>query len=187
MIVNATCQPYDRRPKAVAHDGVAADGAWAQAIELANLSNVALFGRLRNAVPWLESIPARLLAPVAASSRGACSGVQLIRLVDATTVRNAGKSARESGRLWRVHAVFDLSTERFSAFELTDEMGAEGINRMSVISGELRIGDAVHCRADELADVTEQGGDVLVRAGWKRTAKPTAGSPGSSPRTRRMP
>jgi IS4 transposase len=64
------------------------------------------------------------------------------------------------------HAVFDLPAERFSAFELTDEKGAERINRIAVIPGELRIADRVHCRADELADVIEQGGDVLVRAAW---------------------
>ena len=144
--------------------GLRLTAAWAQAIELANLSNVALLGRLRNAVPWLESILARLLAPAAASSRGAVS--RLIRLVDATTVRKAGKSARESGRLWRIHAVYDLPAERFSAFELTDEKGAERINRMAVIPGELRIANAVHCRADDLADVIAQGGDVLVRAAW---------------------
>jgi hypothetical protein len=139
---------------------------WAQTIGLASLSNVALLGRLRNAVPWLEDILARLLAQAAAGTRGAVAGGRLIRLVDATTVRKAGKSARESGRLWRVHAVYDLPTERFSAFELTDETEAERINRMSVTPGEIRIGDRVHCRADELADVIDQGGDVLVRAGW---------------------
>ncbi|MGA9524544.1 MAG: transposase [Myxococcaceae bacterium] len=146
--------------------GLRATAAWAETVGLASLSNVALLGRLRNAVPWLESILARLLAQVAAGTRGAVAGGRLIRLVDATTVRKAGKSARESGRLWRVHAVFDLPTERFSAFELTDEKEAERIDRMAVVAGEIRIGDAVHCRADELADVMAQGGDPLVRAGW---------------------
>lgn len=146
--------------------GLRLTAAWAEAVGLASLSNVALLGRLRNAVPWLEAILARLLARAAAGSPGGAAGGRLIRLVDATTVRKAGKSARENGRLWRTHAVFDLPTERFSAFELTDEKGAERINRMKVIPGELRIADRVHCRADELADVIEQGGDVLVRAAW---------------------
>lgn len=146
--------------------GLRLTAAWAEAIGLASLSNVALLGRLRNAVPWLESILARLLAQAAAGSVGVVAGGRLIRLVDATTVRKAGRSARENGRLWRTHAVFDLPAERFSAFELTDEKGAERINRMKVIPGELRIADRVHCRADDLADVIEQGGDVLVRAAW---------------------
>ncbi len=146
--------------------GLRLTAAWAEAVGLASLSNVALLGRLRNAVPWLESILARLLAQAAAGSVGGVAGGRLIRLVDATTVRKAGKSARENGRLWRIHAVFDLPAERFSAFELTDEKGAERINRVKVIPGEIRIADRVHCRADELADVIEQGGDVLVRAAW---------------------
>ena len=139
---------------------------WAQTVGLAKLSNVALLGRLRNAVPWLEAILGRLLAQAGAGTCGAIAGGRPIRLVDATTVRKAGKSARESGRLWRVHAVYDLPTERFSAFQLTDEKEAERINRLPVTPGEIRIGDGVHCRADELADVVAQGGDVLVRAGW---------------------
>jgi hypothetical protein len=146
--------------------GLRLTAAWAETIGLASLSNVALLGRLRNAVPWLQGILARLLAQASASSQGAVAGGRLIRLVDATTVRKAGKSARESGKLWRAHAVYDLPAERFSAFELTDEKGAERINRIAVVPGELRIGDAIHCRADQLADVIAQGGDVLVRAGW---------------------
>jgi Transposase DDE domain len=146
--------------------GLRLTAAWAEGIGLASLSNVALLGRLRNAGPWLQRILERLLAQAGPVVQGGIAGGRLIRLVDATTVRKAGKSARESGRLWRVHAIFDLPTERFSAFELTDEKGAERINRMAVIAGELRIGDAIHCRADELADVMARGGDVLVRAGW---------------------
>lgn len=145
--------------------GLRLTAGWAEAIGLASLSNVALLGRLRNAVPWLESILARLLGRTAAGTHGAVGG-RLIRLVDATTVRKAGKAARESGRLWRVHAVYDLPAERFSAFELTDEKEAERINRLPVIPGEIRIADGVHCRADELADVIAKGGDPLVRAGW---------------------
>jgi hypothetical protein len=146
--------------------GLRLTAAWAETIGLASLSNVAVLGRLRNAVAWLECILARLLGQASAGSQLTVAGGRLIRLVDATTVRKAGKSARESGRLWRVHAVFDLPAERFSAFELTDEKGAERINRIKVIPGELRIADAVHCRADELADCVAQGGDVLVRAAW---------------------
>lgn len=146
--------------------GLRLTAAWAETVGLASLSNVALLGRLRNAVPWLESMLARLLARAAAGTQEAIAGGRLIRLVDATTVRKAGKAARESGRLWRVHAVFDLPSERFSAFELTDEKEAERINRLPVIAGEIRIADGVHCRADELADVIAKGGDPLVRAGW---------------------
>jgi hypothetical protein len=153
--------------------GLRLTAAWAEGVGLASLSNVALLGRLRNSVPWLERIVARLLALAAKSRRAAGEDVtatgqrRLIRLVDASTVRKAGKDARESGRLWRIHAVFDLPSETFSAFELTDEKEAERINRIAVIPGEIRIADRVHCRADDLADVIAQQADIVVRASWR--------------------
>lgn len=154
--------------------GLRLTAAWAEGIGLASVSNVALLGRLRNAVPWLERIAARLLAGQGARSlsggrsagRPAGKG-RLIRLVDATNVVKAGKAERESGGVWRIHGVYDLPDERLSAFEITDEKGAEAINRIAVVAGEIRIADRVHCRADDLADVIAQGADVVVRASWR--------------------
>jgi IS4 transposase len=90
-----------------------------------------------------------------------------VRIVDATNVVKAGRSERESGGVWRIHAVYDLPRERLSAFEITDEKGAEAINRIAVEPGEIRIADRVHCRVEDLADVMAQGGDVIVRASWR--------------------
>jgi hypothetical protein len=120
--------------------GLRLTAAWAEAAGLASLSNVALLKRLRNMVPWLELLVARLLTadgsspyvPAAAKSR-------LIRIVDATAVAKAGRQERENGGVWRVHAVFDLPSERFSAFELTDELGGERFDRAAVVPGEIRL------------------------------------------------
>lgn len=151
--------------------GLRLTAAWAEGIGLASVSNVALLGRLRNAVPWLERIAARLLAQAASGAPtggGTVPGKgRLIRLIDATNVVKAGKTVRESGGVWRIHAAFDLPDERLSAFVLTDEKGAEAINRIAVVPGEIRLGDRIHCRADDLADVIAQGADVVVRAGWR--------------------
>ena len=154
--------------------GLRLTAAWAEGIGLASISNVALLGRLRKAVPWLERIAARLLVQEAQSRSephtraGAAPGKgRLIRIFDATNVVKAGKTERENGGVWRIHAAFDLPGERLSAFEITDEKGAEAINRIPVVPGELRMGDRIHCRTDDLADVIDQGADVLVRAGWR--------------------
>lgn len=144
--------------------------AWADGIGLASISDVALLGRLRKAAPWLERIAARLLADQAeARDRDGMAAAKgrLVRIVDATNVAKADRSARERGGVWRIHAVYDLPSERLSAFEITDEKGAEAINRIAVVPGEIRMGDAVHCRVADLADVQEKGGDVLVRAHWR--------------------
>lgn len=158
--------------------GLRLTAAWAEGIGLASLSNVALLGRLRNCSAWLEGIVARLLvdAQQASGARAARPDARPdagrpIRLIDATVVCKAGRKARENGRVWRIHAGFDLpfagQPERFSAFELTDEKEAERIERLAVVAGEIRIGDAVHCKADGLAQVIAAGADVVVRASWQ--------------------
>ena len=158
--------------------GLRLTAAWAEGIGLASLSNVALLGRLRNCAAWLEGIVARLLVDVKPGSGARVCGLdskpsagRLIRLIDATVVCKAGKAARENGRVWRIHAGFDLphdgSCERFSAFELTDEKEAERIDRIAVIPGEIRIADAVHCKPNGMERVMTDGGDLVVRAPWQ--------------------
>lgn len=143
--------------------GLRLTAAWAETVGLASLSNVALLKRLRKMAPWLECMVGRLLGaggPVAAG-RG-----RLIRLVDATMIAKAGREGRERGGVWRVHSVFDLPTERFSTFELTDEREGERIDRAAVVAGEIRIADRAYLHADRIGKVLAQGADVIVRAPW---------------------
>jgi hypothetical protein len=142
--------------------GLRLTAAWGGALGLADLSNVALLGRLRNMETWLT----RLVGQVLAEERPAAAAGRLIRLVDATTVPQAGKARRGEAKLWRLHSVFELPTERFSFVELTDGRGGEQLDRAPVIEGEIRIGDRAYAQPERIAAVIEGGGDVLVRAGW---------------------
>jgi hypothetical protein len=92
---------------------------------------------------------------------------RLIRLVDATCVAKPGPEARKKNRLWRVHAAFDLPTERFGCFELTDEHGGEQLDRIPVVKGEIRIGDRAYLQPARIANVLNRGADVVLRAGWR--------------------
>lgn len=65
--------------------------------------------------------------------------------------------------MWRLHAVFDLPTERFSAFELTDETVGEQFDRAAVIPGEIRIADRYYLQLERMARVLAEGGDLIVR------------------------
>jgi hypothetical protein len=137
--------------------------AWAAASGLADLSNVGLLGRLRQCGDWLALLVGHVLngyAPTASKGR-------LIRLIDATNVPQAGAAARKKNRVWRVHSAFDLPAERFGHFELTDQRGAERLDRVPVVAGEIRIADRVHLHPERMAAVLAQGADVVVRAGWK--------------------
>lgn len=142
--------------------GLRSTAAWATAVGLVDISNVALLYRLRQCGPWLSLLIGQVLvarAPVAAASR-------LIRIIDGTTVPKAG-GAGSRNKLWRVHSAFDLPSERFGVFELTDESEGERLDRIPVVKGEIRIADRAYMQPERMAVVLGQGADIIIRAGWK--------------------
>ena len=143
--------------------GLRSTAAWASAVGLVDMSNVALLYRLRQCGDWLALLVGQTLAfdaPKAARGR-------LIRLIDATTVPKAGAQAKTQNKLWRIHSAFDLPSERFGFFELTDEKGGERLDRTPVVEGEIRIGDRAYLQPVRIGEILEAGADIVVRAGWK--------------------
>ena len=137
--------------------------AWAAASGIADISDVALLGRLRNAGPWLQQLTGHLLKR---EEEGLAKG-RLIRILDATSVAKAGVHEKKNNGLWRMHCAFDLEREQFDFLEITDQSEAELIDRVPVVAGEIRIGDRAYLQAERVAKVMAQGGDVVVRAPWK--------------------
>jgi hypothetical protein len=143
--------------------GLRSTAAWATAVGLAELSNVALLQRLRQCGDWLAFLVGEALAAAAPhAGRG-----RLIRIIDATTVPQAGTAAKKGNKLWRIHSAFDLPRERFGHFELTDQHGGETLDRIPAVKGEIRIADRAHLQPDRIAVVLDQGADVVIRAGWR--------------------
>jgi hypothetical protein len=143
--------------------GLRSTTAWATAIGLVDISNVALLYRLRRCGDWLGFLIGQALASTAPkTTRG-----RLIRIIDGTTVPKAGLQARKDNGLWRIHSAFDLPGERFGAFLLTDEKEGETLDRIEVVKGEIRIADRAYIQPDRMAAVMEQGADLLIRTGWK--------------------
>jgi hypothetical protein len=145
-------------------NGLRLTAAWAEAMGLASLTNVALLKRVRNSADWLEHMVARLVG-VGLANPASPKG-RLVRLVDTTSVAKAGRNDYENGGRWRVHSVFDLASERFTAFEVTDETDSEALDRADVVPGEIRVGDRAYLQPDRIAKVLDAGGDVVVRAKW---------------------
>jgi IS4 transposase len=143
--------------------GLRSVAAWAAAVGLADLSNVGLLYRLRKSSDWLALLISQMLA--AAAPKPAQG--RLIRLVDATVVAKAGRAAKQQNAIWRVHSAFELPSERFGFFELTDQKGGERLDRLPVIKGEIRIGDRAYMQPDRVATIVAGGGDVVVRSGWR--------------------
>lgn len=143
--------------------GLRSTAAWATSVGLVDISNVGLLYRLRQCGDWLALLVGRALtagAPKAAKGR-------LIRILDGTTVAKAGKEAKTRNKLWRIHGAFDLPSERFGHFELTDETGGETLDRIPAAEGEIRIADRAFLQPDRMAAVLDAGADLVVRAGWK--------------------
>jgi hypothetical protein len=143
--------------------GLRLTAAWASSVGLADISNVALLLRLRQCGDWLALLVGQVLAaatPVAGKGR-------LIRLVDATMVPKAGTRAKTKNSLWRIHSAFDLPSERFGFFALTDEAGGERLDRIPVAPGEIRIADRAYLQPDRMAAILEAGADLVIRSGWK--------------------
>jgi len=144
--------------------GLRLTAAWAASLGLADVTNVALLYRLRLCGDWFAKLVGKALSeacPEAAQGR-------IIRIVDGTTVPKAGRKAKQDNGLWRIHAAFDLPSERFSHFELTDGKGGERLDRIPVVKGEIRLADRAYLAADRIVYVLDGGGDIVIRAGWKR-------------------
>lgn len=143
--------------------GLRSTTAWASAVGLVDISNVALLYRLRQCGDWLALLVGQTLAfeaPKAAQGR-------LIRLIDATMVPKAGAISKTKNKLWRIHSAFDLPSERFGFFELTDEKSGERLDRIPVVKGEIRIGDRAYLQPDRIGEILLGGADIVARAGWK--------------------
>jgi hypothetical protein len=148
---------------ALGGDGFRLTVAWGAAVGMADITDVALLKRVRKTGDFLMALVEQLLSV----ARPSPAQGRLIRLVDATSLPKFGASDKRNNGLWRIHSIFELPSERFGAFELTDQSESEQLDRADVVPGEIRIGDRVYAQADRFAPVLEAGGDILVRAGWK--------------------
>jgi hypothetical protein len=62
-------------------------------------------------------------------------------------------------------AGFDLPSERFSFFALTDEKDAEHLERMPVDPGDILIADRGYISTERMAAVIAAAADLIVRSG----------------------
>lgn len=133
----------------------------AQLAGIAEVSDVALLKRLRNAEEWLRELCLRMLVE---------SGINLahpgqarrVRVVDGTIVREPGKT----GSQWRLLYSLQLPSLLCDFFELTATEGAgtgETLSRLPVAAQDLVLADAGYCSPSGIAYVRERQADVIVR------------------------
>ncbi len=128
---------------------------------IADVSDVTLLNRLRDAEPWLRQLCEQLWTE---------NGVQLqtgflgrtLRLLDATVVCEPGPT----GGQWRIHYSLRLPSLECDCFQLTSTAGpgtAERFGHFHFQANELVLADAGYCHPAGIAVVVEQQADVCVR------------------------
>jgi hypothetical protein len=139
--------------------------AWAGVSGLADLSDTAVMNRLRKAAGWLGEIAGALLRRAAAASTaldGPLPGRRL-RIADGSMVTGPGGKPK-----WRLHAAYDPVAGRFTDLGLTDERGAESVDRTAWRPGDVALGDRCYARPPALRRILAAGADFIVRTGWTR-------------------
>ena len=134
--------------------------AWAESVEVASISDVALLKRLRKSASWLGHLVATKLA--ARSGSRPRSPLQLV-LVDASTVNAPGNSGID----WRIHLGFDLASFQIRDIKLTDVRGGEALRRYRLEPGDVAVADRGYSRRTDLAAVNSKGSDFIVRLNWR--------------------
>ena len=128
---------------------------------IADVSDVTLLNRLRQAEDWLRQLCQQLWKENGVNLEPGLEG-RPVRLVDATVVKEPGKT----GSQWRIHYSIRLPSLECDHFDLTAVEGnntGERLGRFAIHSGELVLADAGYSNPPGVAAVVRQGADVIVR------------------------
>jgi len=134
--------------------------ARAKLSQLADISDVALIGRLRKAKDWLHRLCVGLF-----EQKGIVSGNRndfQVRLFDATNVKEPGKT----GSLWRIHYSVQVPSLTCDFFKLTATKGmgtGESFFQYSIKKGDHIIADRGYSTASGIHHVASKKAYVLVR------------------------
>jgi hypothetical protein len=158
----------------------------ARELDLAEVSAVALFKRLRKAEPWLRNLCQHLL--IEQQRRlGRCPWPTeyRVRVVDATDVQEPGSTGSD----WRIHYSIRLPELVCDHYEVTDKHGGESLGRFEFRAGQLILADRGYCHWAGAARVLNSGAALLMR--WHSKAFPIQAVGGKSfdllDRLRRLP
>jgi hypothetical protein len=128
---------------------------------IADVSDVTLLNRLRQAEDWLRQLCQQLWKDNGVNLEPALKE-RPVRLVDGTVVKEPGKT----GGQWRIHYSIRLPSLECDHFDLTPVKGkntGEKLGRFTFRAGELVLADAGYSNPPGIAAVVGQGADICVR------------------------
>jgi hypothetical protein len=158
----------------------------ARELDLAQVSGVALFKRLRRSEAWLRDLCQFLLSEQQ-KRLGRClwPSQYRVRAIDATDVQEPGST----GSAWRIHYSIRLPELVCDHYEITDQHGGESLGRFEFKANELILVDRGYSRWAGVAKVLDSGAALLMR--WHTKAFPVESVGGKAfpllERLRRLP
>jgi hypothetical protein len=130
----------------------------ARAGGLANVSDVALLGRLRGSGEWFRWMVEQMSRRLSDAGGQVLPGKR-VRLADATVVCEPGAT----GSTWRLHYVIDLTTLTCEQVQVTLPDEGETLTRFTVHAGDVLMADRGLAHRRGIRHVVSHGGDVVVR------------------------
>jgi hypothetical protein len=128
---------------------------------LADISDVALLGRLKKAKDWLHSLCVVLFNEQGIGLSNNHGGFQ-VRLFDATNVKEPGRT----GSLWRIHYSVQLPSLACDFFKITPTKGkgtGESFFQYSIKGGDYIIADRGYSTASGIHHAVSKKAHVMVR------------------------
>lgn len=128
---------------------------------IADLCDVSLLDRLRNAGDFLADVLEHLLA----HGRGDApmDGRVRLSLVDGSTVSLPGSDGND----WRLHARYEPARGRFTDLAITEARTAEALCCVAVRPGDVLVQDRGYARVRNFAYAHSSGADFITRIGWR--------------------
>jgi hypothetical protein len=135
--------------------------SFAAEVGIADLCDVSLLDRLRNAGDFLADVLNRLLA----DSRGdtPSEGHLQLSLVDGSTVSLPGSDGSD----WRLHARYEPACGRFTDLAITEATTAEALCCVAVRPGDVLVQDRGYARVRNFAHARSNGAEFITRIGWR--------------------
>lgn len=133
---------------------------WARQAGIAQVSDVALWKRLRAAGEWLRWMSGGLMRQWVSQQPETVLGEAFhVRIIDGTTVQEPGSTQIT----WRVHYAISLPDLRCEEVFVTDASEGESFERFRAGPRDLFVGDRGYASGANVRHVVDGGGAVLVR------------------------
>ena len=128
--------------------------------EIANISSVALFKRLKASGDWLKWIACSLLENLGGTTRKPdWLKKYKVRILDASVITEPGSTGTD----WRLHYSLELFGLNCDYLEITTPKKGEKLSNFPIAKGDLIIADRIYGRISGIDYALSNGGDFLIR------------------------